>query len=270
MNPEKMTNNVKQLFNDASNKAIEMNHQEIGDVHLFNAMMDDANGLIPKLLINMSIDVVSASTLIDQTLRKIPTVEGSNIGNLYMNRDASKVLVMAEKVINQMKDSYLSLEHIFISMIETKNTASFDIIKKLGITKDAFLSALKNVRGNQRVDSDNPESTYEALSKYGRDLVELAKDGKLDPVIGRDTEIRRAIRILSRRTKNNPVLIGEPGVGKTAIAEGLAQSIYHEDVPEGLKNKTIFELDMGSLIAGAKYTGEFEERIKAVLNEVTK
>ncbi|MEC9485461.1 MAG: ATP-dependent chaperone ClpB [Candidatus Izemoplasma sp.] len=269
MKPEQMTQATRQVFNNANQLALEHNHQEIKDIHLLLAMLDDESALIPKLLHNMNANLTALKSDVNKHIRQLPQVTGTD-RQPYMSRFASQILVNAEKQMSQFQDTYLSVEHLFLSMLETKGTDVYTLLKNHNITKGVFLGELKKVRGNQKVTSDSPEQSYDALTKYGRDLVELAREGKLDPVIGRDTEIRRAIRILSRRTKNNPVLIGEPGVGKTAIAEGLAQRIYHEDVPEGLKDKTIFALDMGSLIAGAKYRGEFEERLKSVLNEVTK
>ncbi|MCF7926865.1 MAG: AAA family ATPase [Candidatus Izimaplasma sp.] len=268
MNLEKLTNTVKQIINNANSLTIEKEHQEISDVHLLNSLLTTDDSLIKKILQNMNVNVDKLVNDTQNELNKIPSVTGSGVKNPYFNRDVNKLFVNAEKQKTNFNDEYLSIEHLFLAMLTVKNTTVYSILSS--INKQSFLNALKDIRGNQRITNDTPENAYEALSKYGRDLVQMANEGKLDPVIGRDDEIRRAVRILSRRTKNNPVLIGEPGVGKTAIAEGLAQRIYLEDVPSGLIDKTIFALDMGSLIAGAKYRGEFEERLKSVLNEVTK
>ncbi len=270
MNIEKFTNASKKLINSANDYALEKNHQQITDLHLLYAMLNTPDSLIPKLLRLMNIDLGLLGSDVTQTLNRLPSVTSSTIQNPYLTGEVNKILVNSEKKAKQFKDDYVSVEHIFLSMLSSNNTESAKILRKHHINENDFLTALRKVRGNQSVKSEDPENTYDVLSKYGKDLVELSRQGKIDPVIGRDNEIRRTIRILSRRTKNNPVLIGEPGVGKTAIAEGLATRILNEDVPEGLKNKTIFALDMGALIAGAKYRGEFEERLKAVLDEITK
>ena len=271
MDVNKMTLRVQQMLNDANLIAVRNNHQQIEVIHMFAALLEQDDGLIPNIFDKMGIVLKDIRLSVNNALNSMPKVlgDGANSQGVYFTRAGEEVLLKAEEISKRFEDSYISVEHVMLAIIEReKSGAVFDILRRFNITKDSFMSVLKEVRGNQKVETNDPEGTYDALSKYGTNLVELAKQHKLDPVIGRDDEIRTAIRILSRRTKNNPVLIGEPGVGKTAIIEGLAERIVRGDVPEGLKDKIIFSLDMGSLIAGAKYRGEFEERLKAVLKEV--
>ena len=272
MNTNQYTQKTIEAIQAAQQLAVEYQHNALEPEHLLLAIASQENGLIPQLLQKMSVDTGSFTAAVAEKLSALPRVSGSgrDPDKIYISQAADKALSAAAREAKAMKDEFISVEHLMLGLLSETTSNTAELFRAFGITKDSFLKVLSSVRGNQRVTTDNPEETYNALQKYGQDLVDLARKQKLDPVIGRDQEIRNVIRILSRKTKNNPCLIGEPGVGKTAIAEGLAQRIVRGDVPENLKDRTIFSLDMGALVAGAKYRGEFEERLKSVLNEVKK
>ena len=272
MNMNQLTQKTIEALQSAQRLAVEYSNQAVEQEHILVALAEQKDGLIPQLLTKLGADPNAFAQVAMQKVEALPRVTGSGRDpeKVYISGDLDRALNAAEEQAKQMKDEYISVEHVFLGILRRPGKAASEIFQAFSITPESFMKQLSGVRGNQRVTSDNPESTYDALKKYGQDLVEMARANKLDPVIGRDTEIRNVIRILSRKRKNNPVLIGEAGVGKTAIAEGLAQRIVRGDVPENLKDRTIFSLDMGALVAGAKYRGEFEERLKSVLNEVKK
>ena len=269
MNAEKYTQRTVDAVRKAQSIAVMQSNNVIEPIHLLSGLMKQENGLIPQLIKKMNIDADIFDGEVDKKINMLPKVTGSGrSSNIGISAEGDRVLTTAEGIADNMKDEFVSVEHVMLALIDCKDRDVADLLRTFNITRDAFLSALMSVRGNTRVTSENPEDTYDVLTKYGQELVGLARRNKLDPVIGRDSEIRNVIRILSRKTKNNPVLIGEPGVGKTAIAEGLALRIVAGDVPDSLKDRKVFSLDMGALVAGAKYRGEFEERLKAVLNEI--
>ncbi|MEI8196084.1 MAG: Clp protease N-terminal domain-containing protein, partial [Phycisphaerae bacterium] len=268
MRLDKLTIKAQEALAEAQNLAARMSHSEVSALHLLAALVADKEGIVRPLLAKLGVDAGRIESVTQSELKRLPSVTGGGGGaQLGAARDVQEVLAAAQKEADRLKDEYLSTEHLLLALASVAGPAK-QLLTLLAVSRDAILAALKEVRGSARVTDQNPEDKYQALQKYGRDLVEAARQGKLDPVIGRDDEIRRCMQVLSRRTKNNPVLIGEPGVGKTAIVEGLAQRILKGDVPEGLKDKKLVALDMGALVAGAKYRGEFEDRLKAVLKDV--